>query len=109
VATAAYAIMIYRISGHTGEDDAATTIDAAILFPPLAAMCLSALLACRRPAFVTTLLVGVIVLNVVCVGGMMGKVIDPIGVVGVWVMQWIGGVVALLTAFVALVMGWAQK
>jgi hypothetical protein len=107
VAVAAYGVMVYR-AARGSEDDAATTLDAAILFPPLIAMCLASLLSRNRPALVTTLLVGVIVLNVVCVGGMMGKVIDPIGLAGVWVMQWIAGVVVLLVSIIALVVGWMQ-
>jgi hypothetical protein len=108
VATVAYTIMVYRVASHGAEDDAAATLNAAILFPPLAALCLAALLACRRPALLTALLVSVIVLSGVCLGALLGDAIDPFALAGVWLMQWAGAVVMLVIALVALVMGWAR-
>ena len=108
VAAAAYAVMVYRAAAHGAQDDAATTLNAAILFPPLAALCLAALLGRRQPALVTALLVGVLMLSGVCVGAVLGEPLDPFALAGVWVIQWVGGMAALLIAIVALPMGRAR-
>ncbi len=100
-----WAYVVYRLSAGAGADDAGATLGAAILAPPALAFCLASLLVRRR----STLRVVLLVVTVVACGfaamGMTGDPVDPFTILGVYMIQWVGGLGALVAAVVAWAVG----
>jgi hypothetical protein len=105
IVAAAFVYFLVRMAVGAGTDDAGTTLGAAILFPPALALFLASVLARNRPLLRILLLVGTVILSGGCVLAMMSDPVDPFALAGIWVVQWIGGVAALVVALVAWLIG----
>ncbi len=91
VAGSAWAYVVHRLFTGAGTDDAGATLGAAILAPPALAFCLASLLARRRPALRVVLLVVTALACGFGALGMTGDPVDPFTILGVYMIQWGGG------------------